>query len=309
MPSGPAAVADLTGRTAVVTGANSGLGKEVARALADLGARVVLTARSAEKGEAAVAELREDVPARTIELLRLDLADLATVQAAAAELHDRLDRLDVLVNNAGVMAPPFRTTVDGFELQLGTNHLGHFAFTAQLLDLLRAAPAPRVTTVSSGVAQGGHIDFDNLDASRGYQRWRAYGQSKLANLLFTLELQRRVDAAGWPLVSAAAHPGWAATNLQAAGPRMAGSRVGEWFSSLGNRLFAQDARQGARPLVHAAAGEDVRGGDYWAPGGLGGMRGGPTRVPMPPQAYDGATARRLWEVSEELTGVCLDVAV
>ncbi len=290
-------VGDLSGRVVLVTGGNSGIGLEAVRVLAGHGARVVLACRDTAKGEAAARGLPG------VDVRELDLADLASVTEAAQSFAKAHDRLDVLVNNAGVMATPYRQTLDGFELQFGTNHLGHFALTGELLPALLAARAPRVVTVSSGAHRMGGIDFDNLDGSRGYHKWRAYAQSKLANLLFTSELQRRASAAGTGLIAVAAHPGYAATNLQQAGPRMAGSKVGEWLSGLGNLVFAQSAAAGALPTLYAATAPDVDGGDYIGPDGLGEMRGHPKKVGTTPAARDAEVAARLWAVSEQLTGV------
>jgi NAD(P)-dependent dehydrogenase (short-subunit alcohol dehydrogenase family) len=289
-------IPDQRGRRAIVTGANSGLGLVIARELARKGATVVLACRNVEKGEAALAGIRAEVPGADAELAALDLASLASVRAFAAAQDAPLD---LLVNNAGLMAPPRGTTADGFELQLGTNHLGHFALTGLLLDRLRAAPAPRVVTLSSGAHRMGRIDFDDLQGERRYRRWRAYGQSKLANLLFMLELDRRARAAGWPLVSVAAHPGYAATNLQFAAPPLldrAGMRVL-------NVVVAQSADQGALPALYAATVPDLPGGSYVGPGGPAELRGSPRPAGMSRRAQDPGTARRLWDVSEALTGV------
>ncbi|HEY8582078.1 MAG TPA: oxidoreductase [Capillimicrobium sp.] len=297
-------VGDLSGRRAIVTGANSGIGLVTARELARAGARVTLACRDLAKGESALARVRAAAPAADTELARLDLADLASVRAFAAEQAG--EPLDLLVNNAGVMALPRRTTADGFEMQLGTNHLGHFALTGLLLGALRAGSVPRVVTVSSGAHRIGRIDFDDLQSERRYRKWRAYGQSKLANLLFCLELQRRSDAAGWGLLSVAAHPGYAATNLQLAGPKMAGSRVEGAVSSLLNRTVAQSDEMGALPTLYAATVEGLPPGAYVGPDGLGELRGHPHLVSAGPAAHDADTARRLWDVSEELTGVRFD---
>nr|MBF6620797.1 SDR family NAD(P)-dependent oxidoreductase [Patulibacter sp.] len=213
---------DLRGRRAVVTGANSGLGLQTATELARAGADVTLACRSAERAERAVATIRDAVPGALLHVEALDLSDLASVRACAERITANGQPLDILINNAGVMATPQRRTADGFELQLGTNHLGHFAFTGLLLDALRAAPAPRVVTVSSAMHRVGSIDFDDLQWERSYGPWKAYGRSKLANLLFARELQVRVDAAGIPLRSYAAHPGYSATALQTTGPGMGG---------------------------------------------------------------------------------------
>jgi len=290
---------DLSGRRVVVTGANSGIGYEAALGLARHGARVTLACRDAGRGEAALARLRAAAPGADAEVRPLDLADLASVRAFAAGWDGPLD---LLVNNAGVMALPQRRTADGFELQLGTNHLGHFALTGLLLEALLAAPRPRVVTVASVAHRMGRIDFGDLQSERRYRKWPAYGQSKLANLLFMLELQRRADAAGARLTSVAAHPGWAATNLQATGPTMAGSSLEARLAALGNRIFAQDEARGALPTLFAAT-QDLPGGSYVGPGGLAEMRGDPKLVDMTSRAKDPATAARLWDLSEELTGV------
>ena len=298
-----ARIPDLTGRTAVVTGANSGLGLQTATQLAAHGAHVVMASRDQGRATAAATRIREAVPRAELEVRLLDLADLTSVREFASAYAERRVGLDILVNNAGVMAIPHRRTADGFEMQLGTNHLGHFALTGLLLPSLLARPGARVVTVGSTAASGGRIDFRDLQRERRYGRWSAYAQSKLANLLFALELDRRARAAGASLVSAAAHPGYAATNLQAAAPRMEHRRLREAMVALANRLFAQSDVQGALPSLYAATAADVRGGDYFGPDGLFGQRGYPRRVSPPRRARDAETARRLWEVSEELTGV------
>ena len=284
------------GRRAVVTGANSGLGLVTARELARKGASVVLACRNQEKGAAALAEVRAAAPGAEVALAPLDLGSLESVRAFAAG-HD--GPLDLLVNNAGVMAPPRGETADGFELQLGTNHLGHFALTGLLLGALQAGNAPRVVTLSSTAHRMGRIDFDDLQSERRYRRWRAYGQSKLANLLFMLELDRRARAAGSPLVSVGAHPGYAATNLQFAAPPLADRIV----MRVANVLVAQSADQGALPTLYAATVPDLPGASYVGPDGRGEQRGNPRLVGMTERAQDLETARRLWEVSERLTGV------
>ena len=278
-------VPDQSGRTVIVTGANSGLGAATARALADRGAAVVLACRNVGKGEAAAATMRGDVSVR-----KLDLADLASVRTFAAET----SRVDVLVNNAGVMAVPLQRTADGFESQIGTNFLGHFALTLHLLPVI----ADRVVTVSSNAHRWGRINIDDLNwQRRTYRRWLAYGQSKLADLLFTYELQRRLQIAGSPLRSVAAHPGYAATELQAG----TGSRA-DRIMSLGNRLIAQSADRGALPTLYAATMPDVHGGEYWGPDGPAELVGHPTRVDSSRSSRDGRMAARLWACAEELTG-------
>ncbi|MBB5078974.1 oxidoreductase [Nonomuraea endophytica] len=293
-------IGDLSGLTAVVTGANSGIGMIAAGELARRGAATVLACRDVAKGEAAVELMRKAAPDASIEVRQLDLADLASVRAFAAAY---TGGLDILVNNAGVMALPYRQTVDGFEMQFGTNHLGHFALTGLLLPRLLERPDPRVVTVSSGLHKTGRIDFDDLQGERAYRKWAAYGQSKLANLLFAYELQRRAAGA---LTSVAAHPGYAATNLQAAGPRMEGNAILEFGSRLGNILFAQSAERGALPLLYAATERGLAGGTYVGPDGAFGSRGYPTTVDSSPASKDRTVAARLWTVSEDLTGVQYD---
>jgi NAD(P)-dependent dehydrogenase (short-subunit alcohol dehydrogenase family) len=309
MPAWTAAeIPDQSGRTAVVTGANSGLGFNVALELARRGARVVLACRDVDRAEESANRVRAQAPAAEVAIERLDLAELGSVRAAAAALDARLpEGLDLLVNNAGVMALPHRTTADGFEMQLGTNHLGHFALTGLLLGALRRRPEPRVVTVSSGAHRMGHIAFDDLQSERRYRRWRAYGQSKLANLLFAFELQRRADAAGLPLRSLAAHPGYAATNLQTRAGRMTGNRVDELANRLLNAVVAQSDAQGALPLLYAAT-ADLPGGSYVGPDGPFELRGHPKLVGASGAARDTEAARRLWAASEELTGVHFDLA-
>jgi NAD(P)-dependent dehydrogenase (short-subunit alcohol dehydrogenase family) len=296
-------IPNLTGRTAVVTGANSGLGFESARALARAGARVVLACRNQTKGADAVERIRHEIPTADVRLDDLDLADLASIRKFADALSNDPDGVDILLNNAGVMGIPYRQTADGFEMQFGTNHLGHFALTGLLLDTLLTRPGARVVTVSSELARAGRIRFDDLPATGHYGKWAAYSQSKLANQLFTLELDRRATASRVDLTSVAAHPGYAATNLQAVGPQMSGSGLMERLSGLANTFFAQSAAAGALPSLYSATAPGVHGGQYFGPDRLFGMRGNPEPVSFVRAAKDPATARRLWEVSEELTGV------
>src|SRR5256714_7581914 len=277
----------LDGRTIVVTGANSGIGKVAARELARAGARVTLAVRDTTKGEAAAAEMTGDVGVR-----ELDLSDLSSVRAFAEAWEGDLD---VLINNAGVMATPLTRTKDGFELQIGTNHLGHFALTNLLLPRI----TERVVTVSSGAHRTGKIDLDDLNwEQRDYQRWRAYGQSKLANLLFTLELQRRLDDAGSEIRALAAHPGYAATKLQ----QRTESLIQNTLMWVSNHLIAQSEEMGALPTLYAAT-QDIPGGSYVGPDGFKEQRGHPTLVGRSSAARDEETAKRLWDLSEELTGV------
>jgi NAD(P)-dependent dehydrogenase (short-subunit alcohol dehydrogenase family) len=299
-----AQIPDQSGRQVVVTGANSGLGLVTARELARAGASVVLACRNPAKGERALASVRAVAPGADARLEALDLADLGSVREFAQRLGSEWDRLDLLINNAGVMAPPRRTTTDGFESQFGTNHLGHFALTGLLLDRLsaagRAGSDPRVVTLSSAAHRVGSIKFDDLQREHGYNNWLAYGQSKLANLMFCFELQRRVTAAGSPLRSLAAHPGYSATNLQSAGPARFYER---WPMAVANKLIAQSAEMGALPTLYAATAPDLPGGTFVGPDGLAEARGHPRIVGAAGKAYDEAAWLRLWEASEELTGV------
>ena len=306
----PADIPDLRGRTAVVTGASSGLGLHTSLELARHGAHVVMTARDPHRGDEAVRQVRMQAAGSgrepDVELLVLDLADLSSVRSFAASVVAAHHSLDLLVNNAGVMALPRReTTVDGFERQLATNHLGHFALTGLLLPALLSGPS-RVVTVSSMAHRMGRIALDDLQSEREYSSWKAYGQSKLANLLFTMELQRRADASGADLVSVAAHPGWSATNLVLAGP---GTGRPRWLSTVmdaGNRLVAQSAAAGAWPTLFAATDPGVRGAEFFGPGSLGGTRGHPARTVARGPAYDPDVAAALWERSSQLTGVAYD---
>ncbi|AVV42725.1 short-chain dehydrogenase [Streptomyces sp. P3] len=298
---------DQGGRTAVVTGANSGLGYVTARELARRGARVVLACRSEARGRDAVERLRAEVPQAEVELGSLDLGDLASVRAFAASLP--YERLDLLVNNAGVMAMPYGVTADGFETQFGVNHLGHFALTGLLLPTLLAAPGrtagPRVVTVSSMAHLLGAVDLRDLNSERRYRRWIAYGRSKTANLLFTHELARRLAATGADVVAAAAHPGYASTNLQTAGPRAEGRRAAERMMALGNRVLAQPAEAGALPALYAATAPGVRPDSFTGPS-LAMWRGAPGPSWRAPWTLDDRVAARLWTASEELTGVSYD---
>jgi NAD(P)-dependent dehydrogenase (short-subunit alcohol dehydrogenase family) len=292
---------DQHGRIAVITGANSGIGLEAARELARAGAHVVMACRDTTKGDAAAATIRKEIASCELDVTALDLASLDSVRAFAERYPH--DRVDLLINNAGVMVPPYTKTADGFELQFGTNHLGHFALSGLLLDKLLATPAARVVTVSSTAHKFGRINFDDLQSERSYRRWGAYGQSKLANLLFTFELDRRLRATDADLLSVAAHPGYSATNLQfAATP----SRVERFGSVVLNRVYAQSAERGAMPTLYAAT-ADIPGGSFVGPDGFQEMRGEPKLVKSTRAARDPETALRLWEVSEQLTGVSFPV--
>jgi NAD(P)-dependent dehydrogenase (short-subunit alcohol dehydrogenase family) len=298
----PADIGDLTGRVGVVTGATSGLGAVTARELAGHGAHVVLTARDERRGAATVDRLRKAAPEASVEVRTLDLASLGSVEAFAAALAADHPRLDLLVNNAGVMATPFRRTEDGFELQIATNHLGPFALTGRLLPLLAAAPAGRVVTVASLAHQWGGIDLDDLTYERRrYVRWLAYGETKLANLLFAFELDRRLRAAGSTVASLAAHPGLARTRL---GRRGGGPLA--WLQTVGIILAQpthQSARRGAEPQLRAATDPDMPGGAYLGPGGPGEARGPAVIVGCSTLARDAPLAHALWDLSVGLTGV------
>ena len=297
-------VADIpsqAGRSVLVTG-TGGLGFETALALAGAGASVILAGRNGAKGADSVALIKAAHPAATIVFEVLDLASLASVADFAGRLISRGGGLDLLVNNAGVMMPPNRqVTADGVELQFGTNHLGHFALTGRLLPLLRAGSAPRVVSVSSGAHQIGKIRFDDLQWEHDYSPFAAYSQSKLANLMFALELQRRSDRHGWGLLSAAAHPGYARTDLITNGPGDNGSM--SWVSNLLAPVASQSAADGALPTLFAATSPDVKGGGYYGPTRLFEMNGPPGPARIARQARDTAASERLWEVSERLTGI------
>lgn len=294
---------ELSGQTVIVTGGNSGIGYEAALQFARKKAHTILACRSLDKASEAAAKIIASSPGASVEVMELDLASLASIRKFADAFHSSHRGLRALCNNAGVMAIPYRKTEDGFEMQFGTNHLGHFALTGLLLDMLLATEGARIVNVSSGGHRIGRIRFDDLNWQRGYYKWLAYGMSKLANLLFTFELQRRADEAGAKLLAVGCHPGYAATNLQSAGPRMAGSSFMESFWGMMNSSFAQSAALGALPTLYAATSPDVRGGDYIGPDGFAEMWGHPTKVASSAAAKDPVVAKRLWEVSEQLTNV------
>lgn len=304
-------IPQLDGRRAIVTGANGGLGLQTALELARRGAEVTLAVRDTAKGEAAADRIRGQVPGAALQVEALDLADRSSVHAFA-DREDAAGRpLDLLINNAGIMATPPRVTADGFELQFGTNHLGHFALTGRLLDRLKAADAPRVVTISSVMHKVGTINFEDLNWQRSYGPWRAYGQSKLANLLFARELQARVDAAGVPLRSLSAHPGYSSTHLQSTGPGMSGGVLGTLNAlggKVGNVLIATKDSYGAQPTLYAATLPEVPGGAFVGPTRLAQTRGPIGVVKSNAQGRDMAVARRLFDVSEELTGVSFGLA-
>ncbi|MET9515825.1 oxidoreductase [Streptomyces sp. NPDC002994] len=292
-------IPDQSERVFIVTGANSGLGLATTRALARQGGHVILAVRDEEKGHRAVAEITAEQPGAGLEVRRLDLADLDSVRGFADQLHADHPRLDVLVNNAGVMAPPRSLSAQGHESQFACNHLGHFALTGLLLDLLTAGRDPRVVTVSSVNHRKGSINFDDIHGERGYSPMTFYDQSKLANAVFGQELHRRLTGAGSPVRSLLAHPGYTATNLQTSGP------VGMVKLLFGRILtpLAQSPARGALPQLYAATDPNVEGGQFIGPDGMAELRGGPTRVRLSPAAADAETGRRLWELSEQLTNV------
>lgn len=290
------------GHRVIVTGANSGLGLQTALVLTSKGADVTIAVRDVDKGRAAEEFIRARVPDASVAVHRLDLADLASVDEFAWLWREaNPEGLDLLINNAGVMAIPRRLSANGYEMQLATNHLGHFALTGRLLDALR--PDARVVTVSSQAHRMGTINFDDLMGERRYSAWRAYGQSKLANLLFMRSLADRLERAGSTVMSVAAHPGFASTNLQAVAPQMQGRDWQVKAMSVVNRVLAQSAAMGALPTLFAATNPAVRSGDYVGPDGFGEQRGHPRLVGMTSAARDTETANRLWQVSEDLTGV------
>ena len=285
-------IPDMQGTIAIVTGANSGIGYETTRALAQHGATVIMASRSLEKANRAAEQIRALSPRGEVVVMILDLADLASVHRFADSFKAQYDHLNVLINNAGIMVPPFGRTAQGFEMQFGVNHLGHFALTADLIGLLNRTPAARVVTVSSTAHRFGAVDFDDLNwDDKTYAAFPAYGQSKLANLLFTYELQRRLAAAGSSTIAVASHPGFAATNLQGDGGT----------SNVITRIFAQPQAMGALPTLLAATGEAVQGGEYFGPSGLGETAGNPEKVQSSERSHDVKDAQRLWRVSEELS--------
>jgi NAD(P)-dependent dehydrogenase (short-subunit alcohol dehydrogenase family) len=292
----------LDGKTIVVTGANSGLGFEATRVFVRAGAHVVLACRNREKTEEAIGRILAETPKASVEFIELDLASLASVRSFAKEVSERLSRIDVLCNNAGVMTIPYKNysrTSDGFEMHFGINHLGHFALTGLLFEKIATSTPARIVTVSSSAHMMGEIRFDDLQGTRNYGN--AYGNSKLANLLFTYEMDRRLRARGLDVKAVACHPGFANSNLFYTGPAMAQSRLAWWMKPL--VATAQPAAMGALPEIYAAVGEDVQGDDYTGPSGFMGSRGLPKKVQSNARSHDIEVAKRLWTVSEELTGV------
>jgi NAD(P)-dependent dehydrogenase (short-subunit alcohol dehydrogenase family) len=300
-------VPDCTDKTVLITGANSGLGYEATRAFAANSATVIMACRSTDRGRQAATEIRDSVvdTGATLNVRQCDLASLDSVDSFATGVDRDYDGIDVLCNNAGVMAIPRQETEDGFERQLGVNHLGHFALTGHLLDLLvESEGESRIVTHSSGAHEAGEVNFDDFHREQSYGKWEAYSQSKLANLLFAYELQRRLEAADiTETISVACHPGYAATNLQYRGPRQEGSTLRMGLMKVANSVVGQSPQKGALPLLYASVAPDVQGGDYYGPDGFMNMRGAPERQSSSQASYDEGDAKRLWKISEELTGV------
>jgi NAD(P)-dependent dehydrogenase (short-subunit alcohol dehydrogenase family) len=293
------AIGDLTGKTVVVTGASSGIGLETALTLAGKGADMILAVRNMAKGKEAIKKIKLAYPYAKTGMMELDLSDLNSIRLFAKTYRERYDTLSILINNAGVMMPPYRQTKDGFELQFGSNHLGHFALTGLLLPCLIAAPQSRVVTLSSLAANSGNIDFNNLDGKSGYQAMKFYSQSKLANLLFARELQNKFDAHGIKTISVACHPGFAHTNLASRG---SGRPVNGLFKII-SKVVSQPAAMGALPTLYAAAEPFVSGGEYIGPDGKGGRKGYPMKDGVVETLYDREISEKLWMVSEKLTGI------
>jgi len=305
-------ITDQTGKTAIVTGANSGIGLIAARELARHGASVVVACRDTSKGDAAVEQIRKDLgtsgATASLTVGKLDLASLDSVREFAAGIHEsHPDGFDLLINNAGVMATPKSTTADGFELQFGTNHLGHFALTGLLFDLLEKVPGSRIVTLSSNAHKPGKIDFEDLQHEKRYHRWKAYSQSKLANLMFSNELARRIIFSDLDMTAVAAHPGYSKTNLSTAGNSLDGggivSTLSKPFLKIGENVIGQSAEMGALPTLYAATVPGLANGSYVGPDGMGEMRGHPVLVKGTKASDNLESAERLWAVSEELTGV------
>lgn len=292
-------IGDLKGKMVIVTGGASGIGFSASEVLASRGADLVIAVRNTLKGEKAAEKIRAKQAASSVTVMHLDLGDLASVKQFATEFSSRFDRLDLLINNAGVMVPPHTKTKDGFELQFGTNHLGHFALTAHLLPMVMATPLSRIVTVSSIAARRAKINFANLDGSKGYSPMPFYRQSKLSNLLFAIELQNRLERAGSSAISVACHPGISVTNLLSRGSGKETGAVMKWIMG----IVAQPADRGALPTLYAATHPDLRGGEYIGPDGPGNTKGYPVLNSDPAKLFDQALATRLWDVSEKLTGV------
>jgi NAD(P)-dependent dehydrogenase (short-subunit alcohol dehydrogenase family) len=292
---------ELAGKRVIITGANSGIGYEAAKALSKKGAEIILAVRNEQKGQYAVETILRESPQASLKVMKLDLADLASVRKFATDFSNQYNSLDILINNAGVMVPPHQQTKDGFELQFGSNHLGHFALTGLLMPLLKKTLHSRVVSLSSIAHRGGAIFFDNLDGSKGYKAMKFYRQSKLATLLFAKELDQRLKRHGISTISLACHPGISTTNLFKIGKKDAPS----YLKSLMN-LFLQSANMGALPTVYAATEKGLTGGEYIGPDGKGNRKGNPIIETPASGVYNAETMKKLWEVSEKLTGVTFD---
>ena len=292
----------MNGKRVIVTGANSGLGFEISKVFAAKGADLIMACRSKSKGEEALISIKKIHPKASVEIAELDLADLASVKSFVDNIAKQHKQLDILCNNAGVMALPELRTKDGFEMQFGTNHLGHFSLTLGLLPLLNASEGARVVNTSSMAAKMGKIDFSNLNAERKYDKWGAYGQSKLANLLFTFELQRKLQKSGSSVTVYSSHPGYSATNLLTTGPKLEGASVKKKFMQLADSLIATKASLGALSTIYAATSPDVKAGALYGPD-LFGMWGLPAENKIVEKGKDPETAIKLWDVSEKLTGI------
>jgi NAD(P)-dependent dehydrogenase (short-subunit alcohol dehydrogenase family) len=291
------------GRVAIVTGANSGLGYYTAKGLASKGAEVIMACRNVAKAETAVEKMLREIPNAKLKIMELDLSELSSVHRFVQNFAAEYKKLDLLINNAGIMAIPFRKTADGFEMQFGINHLGHFALTGQLIEFLNSTPSSRIVVVSSLAQKAGRIDFDHLNSERKYRKWAAYGRSKFANLLFMLELSDRIRSNDKGMMAVAAHPGYAASNLLEKGPEMNDRK---WLIKAGhfaNKIAAQSTEMGALPTLYAATSEEVINGGFYGPAGLGGMRGYPTQANPKNTRITKQLKIDLWSHSEELTGV------
>lgn len=297
---------NLNGKVVIVTGANSGLGYYTTLAFARKGAEVIMAVRNLEKGKSAAKNIKASMNRADLKLMQLDLADLDSVKSFADNFKKEYKKLNILVNNAGLMALPESRTKQGFEMQFGVNHLGHFALTLLLADMLTKTENSRIVTVSSLAHKIGRINFSDLNWNSSYKKWAAYGQSKLANLLFTEELQRRLKESGKSSIAVSAHPGYAATNLQTKGAIMEGSKINKWFNEMANKIFAQSAEMGALPTLYAAVDPELNGAEFIGPDRLGGLKGNPTIAKVNGNKLDPEVARKLWEVSEELTGLKLE---
>ncbi len=295
-------IPDQTGKIIVVTGANSGLGFECSKTLAAKGATVVMTARNMQKGEQARSDILSEQPDASVDLMKLDVGDLSSVRDFATAFKAKYDRLDILLNNAGVMAIPRQETPDGFEMQLGVNHLGHFALTGLLLDVITQTPQARIHNVSSSANYMGTINFDDLMSEKEYSRWNAYGQSKLANIFFTFELQKRLTEAGYDTIANTSHPGLVIGNLQENSVEQSGTKMEALGYSFSKLFLAQDIKMGVLPMLYGMTAEDAKGGVFYGPNTFN-MRGYPAEKKVNKEAYDAAALERFWAVSEELTSI------